>query len=117
MSIVYYTYDALGKVLSVTNSSGTEITSNSSIANVNPLRYRSYFYDIETRLYYCNSRYYDPQMRRFIDADGFVSTGQGFGGYNMFAYCQNNPVGYIDSNGNRCVSVVNADFLGKKRML
>jgi len=53
-------------------------------------------------------------MRRFINADGFVSTGQGFAGYNMFAYCQNNPVGYMDSNGNRCVSVVNADFLGGK---
>ena len=97
--IANYTYDAWGKVLSVTDASGNAITDTLSIANVNPIRYRGYFYDSETGLYYCNSRYYDPAMRRFINADGYVSTGQGFGGYNMFAYCQNNPVMLVDPSG------------------
>ena len=71
----------------------------SHIANVNPIRYRGYFYDTETKLYYCNSRYYDPQVKRFINADVYVSTGQGFNGFNMFAYCGNNPVVHGDQSG------------------
>lgn len=56
-------------------------------------------YDSETKLYYCGSRYYNPQIRRFINADGYVSTGDGFMGYNMFTYCANNPVINIDPVG------------------
>ena len=62
-------------------------------------RYRGYIYDEETQLYYLNSRDYDPEMGRFINADGYVSTGQGILGYNMFAYCLNNPVNYNDNKG------------------
>lgn len=69
------------------------------IANVNPIRYRGYFYDTETKLYYCNSRYYDPQIKRFINADVLLSTGTGFLGFNMFAYCENNPVTRSDQSG------------------
>ena len=54
----------------------------------------------ETGFYYLQSRYYDPVIRRFINADGFVSTGQGLLGYNMFTYCGNNPVIYFDPSGN-----------------
>ena len=84
-----YTYDAWGNVLSVSGD----------IANLNPIRYRGYYYDSETRLYYLQSRYYDSQVKRFINADGYTSVGQGFIGYNMFAYCNNNPVVFCDSNG------------------
>ena len=56
-------------------------------------------YVAETGLYYLQSRYYDPQTGRFINADGFASTGQGLLGHNMFAYCQNNPVNYYEING------------------
>ena len=84
-----YTYDAWGNVLSVSGD----------IANLNPIRYRGYYYDSETRLYYLGSRYYDPQVKRFVNADGYASTGQGFIGYNAFAYCLNNPVALIDNNG------------------
>ena len=75
------------------------------MANVNPIRYRSYYYDAETNLYYLQSRYYDPEMGRFLNADGYVSTGQGITGNNMFAYCLNNPVCMVDNIGNtsRCV--------------
>ena len=69
------------------------------VGGVNPLRYRSYVYDRETGLYYLNSRYYNPKIGRFISADSFVSTGHGVLGYNMFAYCGNNPANRIDSNG------------------
>jgi len=97
--VANYNYDAWGKVLSVTDSNGNVITNTLNIANVNPIRYRGYFYDTETGLYYCNSRYYDPAMRRFINADAFASTGQGFLGFNMFAYSQNNPVMLVDPSG------------------
>ena len=50
-------------------------------------------------MYYLKSRYYDPEVCRFINADAFVSTGQGIIGYNMFAYCGNNPVASSDPSG------------------
>ena len=59
-----------------------------------------YYYDSETGMYYLNSRYYHPQIGRFINADGYVQTGQGMLDKNMFAYCLNNPVNRIDINGN-----------------
>ena len=71
----------------------------STLGVQNPFRYRSYVYDNETGLYYLQSRYYDPQLGRFINADAFASTGQGLLGNNMFAYCQNNPVVYADYEG------------------
>ena len=65
----------------------------------NPLRYRGYVYDRETGLYYLQSRYYNPEWGRFINADSSSSTGQGILGNNMFAYCNNNPVVRQDSTG------------------
>ncbi len=67
----------------------------------NPLRYRGYYYDAETGFYFCNSRYYDPETCRWINADGYVSTGAGLLGSNMFAYCNNNPITLSDSSGTR----------------
>ena len=84
-----YTYDAWGNILS---SSGT-------MAEKNPLRYRGYYYDSETGYYYLQSRYYDPTTRRFLNADSLASTGQGFVGTDMFAYCGNNPTSRIDPTG------------------
>ena len=97
--IACYSYDVWGKLFAVTDENGDEISDTSHIAYANPIRYRGYFYDSETKLYYCGSRYYDPQIRRFINADGYVSTGDGFMGYNMFTYCANNPVINIDPVG------------------
>ena len=54
-------------------------------------------------MYYLQSRYYDPALKRFINTDGFVSTGQAFLGYNMFSYCLNNPTNYSDHSGNDCI--------------
>ena len=96
-----YSYDLWGKLLSVKNASGSPIsaTLTTNIANVNPFRYRGYYYDTETGFYYLQSRYYDPTISRFINADSYGSTGQGFLGTNMFAYCLNNPIIYVDSEG------------------
>ncbi len=88
-----------GQLLSCTGSMA------STLGQLNPLRYRGYVYDSETGLYYLQSRYYDPALRRFINADAYTSTGQGFIGNNMFAYCLNNPVNCTDSIGTRCVAV------------
>ena len=69
------------------------------LAQVNPLLYRGYVYDRETRLYYLQSRYYDPELGRFINADAYASTGQDILGNNMFAYCLNNPINGSDPCG------------------
>ena len=92
--VAEYTYDSWGKLLSVTGSLAE------TVGKANPFRYRGYYYDTETELYYLNSRYYDPETGRFINADGYVSTEQGVLGNNMFAYCGNNPVVRVDSTGN-----------------
>ncbi|MBQ1734688.1 MAG: RHS repeat-associated core domain-containing protein [Lachnospiraceae bacterium] len=84
-----YAYDPYGSILS----------SGGSLANVNPLRYRGYYYDAESGFYYLQSRNYDPSLGRFINADTYSSTGQGFLGYNMFAYCCNRVISTSDQTG------------------
>ena len=66
---------------------------------MNPIRYRGYYQDNDTGFYYLQSRYYDPELKRFINADSYISTGQGFIGCNMFTYCGNNPVNMSDGTG------------------
>ncbi len=90
-----YTYDAWGKC-TVTNASGY------TIGTQNPFRYKGYYYDTETSLYYLNSRYYDPDTGRFISPDKYTTTGQGVIGNNMFAYCNNNPIQHKDDKGDIC---------------
>ena len=97
--VAKYEYDAWGNVLTVTNSNNSEITDPNHIANLNPFRYRSYYYDSESGLYYLMSRYYDPVTHRFVNADGYFQSGDNILDTNMNAYCGNNPVGRIDSNG------------------
>ena len=99
-TVAEYRYDSWGRLLSVRDGAGNDISENAGhIANINPIRYRGYYYDSETGFYYLQSRYYDPETGRFLNADGYVSTGQGMTGYNMFAYCGNNPVNRFDPNG------------------
>ena len=88
--VASYSYDPWGKLLS---SSGT-------LADINPLRYRGYYYDAETGFYYLQSRYYDPEIGRFINADSYASTdATGLLSTNMFAYCENDPVNKSDPDG------------------
>ena len=95
-----YTYDPYGNITSVTNASGATIgAGDAHIANYNPFRYRGYLYDADTGFYYLKTRYYDPELGRFINADSYASTGLGIIGCNMFAYCNNNPIIYADTDG------------------
>lgn len=88
-TVASYEYDPYGNIISTTGT----------MAQINPLRYRGYYYDAELDMYYLQSRYYDPQICRFINADSYASTGAGIIGCNMFAYCNNNPVNMVDSTG------------------
>ena len=66
-----------------------------------PIRYRGYYYDAETGYYYLQSRYYNPDMGRFVNGDGYADTGMDLTSSNMFAYCGNNPVNYSDPSGEK----------------
>ena len=90
--IAEYTYnDAWGYCTLTSNS-------NMTIGNYNSLRYRGYYFDSETELYYLNSRYYDPTMRRFVNADSLIDN-RDVNNLNIFSYCVNNPVNNKDVNG------------------
>ena len=92
--VVEYTYgNSWGFGITVSGSKAAEIGA------CNSLRYRGYYYDSESGLYYLNTRYYDPSICRFVNADGYVSTGQGTQGYNMYSYCGFNPVMRVDKSG------------------
>ncbi len=89
--VAKYNYDAWGKC-TVTNATGY------AVGDKNPFRYRGYYYDTETGLYYLNSRYYNPEFGRFISADGLIDN-RGATSQNLFAYCNNNPVNMADPTG------------------
>jgi RHS repeat-associated protein len=91
--VVAYTYSTWGEVLSITGTLATTLGAK------NPYRYRGYRYDSETGLYYLQSRYYNPQWGRFLNADSITSTSINVLGQNMFIYCNNNPVKSIDPSG------------------
>ncbi len=108
----YYVTNLQGDVVGILNEAGVQVTtyyydawgnvtytSSDPIAEYNPLRYRGYVYDTETGLYYLQSRYYDPEIGRFINGDAFAATGQGFIGNNSFVYCLNSPINRVDRNG------------------
>lgn len=91
--IVKYQYDSWGNIMNIID------TSNINLSQINPFRYRSYYYDEETQLYYVNSRYYNPKLRRFISPDSIIGTEENLLSYNSYQYSFNNPINVIDSNG------------------
>ena len=92
-------YGAWGNY-SVHDKDGKKNTSASFIGHINPLRYRGYYYDTETGFYYVSSRYYDPEIGRWINADNAIAgVGGDIRGYNLFAYCMNDPVNMSDHTG------------------
>ena len=94
---VSYLYDAWGNLL----SSETYTNAGNIARSLNSLLYRGYYFDSESGFYYLQSRYYDPEIGRFINADNQIAgVGGEVLGYNMFAYCMNNPVNMSDSTGN-----------------
>ena len=93
-TVVEYRYDSWGKLLSTSGSLASTLGKN------NPFRYRGYVYDEETDFYYLQSRYYNPEVGRFISSDVLLSTGQGVLGHNAYAYCGNNPIVREDTQSN-----------------
>ena len=93
-----YEYDPWGKLLAVKDADGNAITSSSHAAIKNPLRYRGYYYDSDTGFYYLQSRYYDPQIGRFINGDNQISNSD-LASMNLFAYCGNSPINRSDPTG------------------
>ena len=75
-----------------------------ALAAANPIRYRGYYYDAESGLYYLNSRYYDPETGRFLNADGMTDGGAGLLGFNLFIYGANNPINSSDPTGRWIIS-------------
>ena len=105
-TVVEYAYDSWGTPLSTTG------TLASTLGAQNPFRYRGYVYDEETCWYYLQSRYYDPNVCRFLSADVMLSTGQGVLGHDTYAYCLNNPVSMLDDGGEDAVLLVDEEGLG-----
>ena len=94
--VVVYRYDAWGEVLVSSDASGF------GLSQINPLRYRGYYYDQETGLYYLQTRYYDPKVRRFLNADDasvLTKDPEQLTEKNLYAYCDDNPVMYRDDTG------------------
>ena len=98
--VVSYKYDSWGKVVSITG------TLAATVGKKNPFRYRGYYFDAESGKYYLQSRYYDPEIRRFISADNSIPYTSVVSGYNLFAYCINNPVNMYDPKGRFALIVV-----------
>ena len=94
VKLVSYTYDACGKVTTTYSNGGA-----STGARYNPFRYRGYYYDEDTGFYYLNSRYYDPCIGRFINADVYLNANGDIVGHNMYVYCSNNPIMGYDPTG------------------
>ena len=100
-------YDSWGNTIAIQNGNGQELTGPNDIANLNPFRYRGYYLDSETGLYYLHNRYYDPQTCRFINTDttDILEAKGDLYDKNLFAYCDNNPVARVDYGGEFWVQV------------
>ena len=113
-TMYFYVKNLRGDVIRIIDLAGTEVASyvydswgnikdtkgDTTVRELNPIRYRGYVYDTETSLYYLQSRYYDPFTGRFLNADIYCDTGTDTTlSTNMFAYCENNPIIHVDKTG------------------
>ena len=98
--VVRYTYDSWGKVLSVTGSMA------STLGALNPFRYRGYYYDVETGLYYLKSRYYNPEWGRMLNPDNYIFKEGSPWQNNLFVYCANAPIDYYDPTGHSLRDII-----------
>lgn len=99
--VAKYIYDAFG------NCTVSSATTDYGVAYANPIRYRGYYYDDDTGLYYCNARYYSPKWRRFISPDDTAYLDpESVNGLNLYCYCGNDPVNYADPSGHIIISLL-----------
>ena len=100
--VVYYKYDSWGRAV---NISGTMAA---TVGQKNPFRYRGYYFDAESGMYYLQSRYYDPEIRRFISADNIIVTGTSveYQNVNLYEYCSDNPINFQDPSGHFILSAL-----------
>ncbi|MDO5809310.1 MAG: RHS repeat-associated core domain-containing protein [Lachnospiraceae bacterium] len=100
--VVYYKYDSWGRAV---NISGTMAA---TVGQKNPFRYRGYYFDSESGMYYLQSRYYDPEIRRFISADNIIVTGTSveYQNVNLYEYCSDNPINFQDPSGHFILSAL-----------
>ena len=106
-----FKYDAWG-YSTISYESGVASSTKWFLNDHCVFRYRGYYYDSETGYYYLQSRYYNPQWGRFINADGYINGNGDIIGYNMFAYCSNNPVMYTDPTGESVLAIIGGLALG-----
>ena len=99
--VAEYSYDAWGNPVEEPSDS-----INNPGIEFSPFRYRGYWYDKETGLYYLNSRYYNPEWGRFLNADIYLNANGDILGFNMFAYCGNNPVNKQDLSGEIAITTL-----------
>lgn len=112
-TMYYYITNLQGDVMYLVDSSGATVAAyeydpfgnivsqDGSMATINPLRYRGYYYDADLDMYYLQSRYYDPNIGRFISADDvhYIGADGTVSSYNLFTYCKNSPFLYTDESG------------------
>lgn len=106
-TVVEYTYNAWGEVLNVSDAS------TFNLGDINPIRYRGYYYDVEMQMYYLQSRYYDPVVKRLLNADDpstVTSEANELVSLNIYTYCYNNPIAYTDDEGDCPVVAVIAEM-------
>lgn len=105
--MVKYYYDGYGSIIDVVDTSGINLSS------INPFRYRSYYQDDETGWYYLNSRYYVPLTKRFITMDdiSYLGASGTVLSYNLFSYCENNPVNNVDKFGSFAVGILSSSLI------
>ena len=109
--VIQYKYDAWGNLLS--NLPSIDDDTATIAAKYNPFMYKGYYYDVETKLFYCNSRYYSPELCRFISPDSIEYLDpSSIPGLNLYCYCHNNPICYYDPSGHIALWLLCGIILG-----
>ena len=108
--VVKYSYDSFGNH-EVYNSVGEKITDQNDIGNINPFRYKGYYFDSETGLFWLSSRFYSPELCRFISPDDVSYLDpSSINGLNLYVYCANNPIMYVDPSGHEWYNPLTWDW-------